>query len=893
MKRKLLRVIFIFSLVCLFLLGLIYVQAEVLSGVRSYVRGEGMYAKGQKEAVVHLIRFSESKNPEDFKKFQEDLLIPKGDGIARRAMQANPPDRKIAFEGFLQGSNTAEEIPRLINLFLYFNQLPFMKKAIQIWTRGDQLIEELEIEAFKLKDAVKDNDQDKVKTHLERVYDLNEKLDLLEIDFSLTISDGASLVTKGLSFTSFSLSGLIFIFLFFYMRKIIRKVEENETGLKTEKKRLETILQTASDGIHLFNKDGVLIDANQKFLDMMGYDRSAINRESLTSWLNTRDKERVCNVLKDLTENERISGGTTLRLMKKRKDGSFFPAEVNFVGFVFNGEKLVYASSRDVSHRIQLENEIRRREAEQRTLIKALPDLIWVKDIDGVYTRCNKRFEEFFGASESEIVGKTDYDFVPKELGDFFRENDLKAIEKGTSSFNEEEITFASDGHTEYLQTIKTPLYDDEGKVTGVLGIGRDLSEYIRTQKELKDHKEGLERLVSERTKELESMVIKAESGNRAKSEFLANMSHEIRTPMTSIIGMIGLALKTDLNEKQESYIKKSFDSANNLLGLINDILDFSKIEAGKLDFESISFDLKEVIENVETLMRPKAEEKSQNLSFEFSNDIPAGLVGDPLRVGQVLLNLTANAVKFTPDKGEIKVFIKLVRETEDYNTISFDIVDNGIGISDEFSKSLYDAFNQADNSFSRKYGGTGLGLAISKSLVKKMGGDLNFKNNKSGGATFSFTIQFGKVCVFNAVTEVEEKEDLIQKAVTELRGAHVLLVEDIPDNQEIIGEFLEMEGVSVVIASNGQEALDKLKEENFDAILMDCQMPVMDGYDATKIIRVQKGKDELPIIAITGNVMKEDVEKIKKSGMNDFIAKPIDIDSFYITLAKYIKKSA
>lgn len=550
---------------------------------------------------------------------------------------------------------------------------------------------------------------------------------------------------------------------------------------------------------------------------------------------------------------------------------------------------------RKILHKVECtESELIRREAEQRSLFRALPDLIWVKDTQGYYLRCNRRFEDFFGAKEEEILGKTDYDFVDKEIADSFRENDLLAIESGGSRANEEEVTYANDGHKEFLETIKTPLYNGEGEVTGVLGIGRDLSQHIMTKNELKKHQEDLEKIVWERTKELESMVIRANSGSRAKSEFLANMSHEIRTPMTSIIGMTTLALKTDDDEKKNSYIEKSNESATNLLGLINDILDFSKIEAGKLEVENIFFNLSHTLYNIANLLKSKMEEKHQKFNVQINSDLSSNYVGDPLRLGQVLLNLLSNAVKFTPNNGEIDVLVSVVESDIEKSKLLFSVVDNGIGISKEFEEKIFDAFDQADNSFSRKYGGTGLGLAISKRLVNLMGGEISFENNSKGGATFSFTVSLKKVCALEdrSLDNVEDgKERKMEDALNSIDGLEILLVDDTPENQEVISEFLEMEGAHVTVASNGLEAIEILKSKSFDGVLMDCQMPIMDGYEATQKIRQELHLLRLPIVAITGNVMKEDIEKTKSSGMNDIIAKPIQMDDFYLKIARWMHR--
>ena len=651
------------------------------------------------------------------------------------------------------------------------------------------------------------------------------------------------------------------------------------------------------------------------------------------------------------------------------------------------------------------------KEAHLSTLVRTIPDLIWLKDGDGVYLACNPTFERFFGATEAEIMGKTDYDFVSKELADFFRDHDRRAMQSPKGSTNEEALTFAVGGHHGFFETVKTPTFDRDGKLVGVLGVAREITERKQMEETLHRAKEA------------------AEGAAKAKSAFLANMSHEIRTPMNAIIGLTELALRTALTPRQQDYLDKVHAAANSLLGLLNDILDFTKIEAGKLPMEAIPFALEQVFDGVAAIMAIQVEDKGLELLFSEGPDVPRFLIGDPLRLRQVLTNLATNAMKFT-ERGDIIIRMECVSQTSGVATIRFSVQDSGIGISEEQMGRLFQAFSQADDSTTRKFGGTGLGLAISRQLVELMGGRIWAESEPAKGSTFSFEIPFAiadrhdiperpsasdmagtrvlvvddnpnareilrshlelfklrvetetsaesaferlkaakedpfrlvlmdyrmpgldgisaarqirhdlnlplvpKLILVTAATRLASDElqtnDDIDEVVSKpinasllfdtiartfgtrdqnsanfraarssaeipdlsaIQGARILVVEDNAINRQVATELLEQAAFVVETATNGQEAIEKLHRAEYDCVLMDVQMPVMDGYTATTLLRQEARFAELPILAMTANVLAEDRAKVTAVGMNGHISKPIDTRELYAALLGAIR---
>ena len=380
-----------------------------------------------------------------------------------------------------------------------------------------------------------------------------------------------------------------------------------------------------------------------------------------------------------------------------------------------------------------------------------------------------------------------------------------------------------------------------------------------------------------------------AEAAARSKSTFLANMSHEIRTPMNGVLGMLELLQKTNsLDEKQRRITKTARNSAKSLLVIINDILDFSKIEAGHLVLENIAFNLRNTVEETTELMERFTSSKKIQLKCFIQDDVPVEISGDPVRLRQVLTNLLSNAIKFT-HQGEVDVSITLEEESDKHLVLRFEIKDTGIGISAKSQSGLFDAFSQEDGSITRKFGGTGLGLTITKNLTHLMGGEVGIDSVKGEGSTFWFTSRFEKVLEQGQLQTADDDSEAPDELFT---GAHVLIVDDVQVNKFVLTEMLELMGVTVETANDGQQAVEDVAKKDYDMVLMDCQMPVMDGFAATEIIRAKEKTENsghLPIVAITARAMAVDREECLASGMDDYLSKPFEYTDLKKILLRWL----
>ena len=773
-----------------------------------------------------------------------------------------------------------------------------------------------------------------------------------------------------------------------------------QTQLTEQQAYNRSLIEASADALFAIAPDGIITDVNEEATRFTGYSRKHLINSRFDDYFTEPDRART-GVQQTLREN-RVLG---YELIFTTRYGRC--VAVSFNAGVFTdatGKALgILASARNITAQKELEAQLRSQQFYTRSLIESNIDALMTTDPIGLITDVNQQMCELTGCSSKELLGTPfkNYFTDPQRA-----EEGIKLVLSENKVTNYELTARSKEGVETVVSYNAATFYDRDNKLQGVFAAARDVTDRKRFEQSL-------------------------QAANRMKSEFLATMSHEIRTPMNAIIGMSYLALQTGLNAHQRNYIEKVHRSGNNLLGIINDILDFSKIEAGKIEMETIEFRLEDVMEQLVSLLDFKIEEKGLGLLFNTAADVPMALLGDPLRLGQVLINLGNNAIKFT-EKGEIVVGVEKIAQTTESVELHFWVQDTGIGMTPEQCSKMFQSFSQADASTTRKYGGTGLGLVISKNLVERMNGRIWVQSTPGEGSTFHFSACFGlqndlttqrilntdelpcvRVLVVDdnalaqevlctmvrsfglkvdmasdgphalhlvaasharqepyglllmdwrmsgmdgvqtmcqlkgqnleeipavimvtaydrdelqsvmreqgltlnvltkpvsAPTLLKTMSQVLNKggpmqtlskqnaesyrgAITQLPGARVLLVEDNEMNQELALDLLEQQGIVVVIAKNGQEALDILAlDSRFDGVLMDCQMPVMDGYTATREIRKNPAFKNLPIIAMTANAMAGDRQKVLDAGMWDHIAKPIHVGEMFTTMARWIK---
>ena len=516
-----------------------------------------------------------------------------------------------------------------------------------------------------------------------------------------------------------------------------------------------------------------------------------------------------------------------------------------------------------------------------RSLIEASLDPLFTINPGGKITDMNHASVDITGVSRENLVGTDFFEYFtePEKAREVYRE----VFAKG---FVADYPLTIRDGKLTDVLFNGSVYKDDQGNVLGIVVVARDISEQKRIEKEMSEATvfAELATLIAEEAKlKAEEATRIAENAVKAKQQFLSNMSHEIRTPMNAIIGFTKVVLKTELTAKQREYLTAIKMSGDALIVLINDILDLAKVDAGKMIFEQTPFKLALSIAAMLHLFDTKIQEKNLVLVREYDTRIPEVLVGDPVRLHQIILNLVSNAVKFT-NKGSITVSVKLLKDEDETVTIEFTITDTGIGIAENKIGNIFENFQQASSDTSRLYGGTGLGLAIAKQLVEAQEGTIGVKSQIDKGSSFSFVLSFLKTKV-----DAESETDAIDLD-SEIRNVKVLVAEDIPLNQLLMKTLLDDFGFECSMASNGKIAVEKLQAGNFDVILMDLQMPEMNGFEATEYIR-NVMKSNIPIIALTADVTTVDLAKCRAVGMNDYIAKPVEERVLYSKIVGLVKK--
>ena len=672
------------------------------------------------------------------------------------------------------------------------------------------------------------------------------------------------------------------------IRDITERKRADEARRESET-RYKRIVETANEGIMIMDDQFRYAFVNQKLADMLGYQPEEMLGRPVTTTIFEEDLPDH----RAKMEMRACGAGAQYERRHRRKDGSCCWTIVSATPL--NDETGQFAGSfamlADITDRKNAVDALRESEQEKAAILGGLRHvaveyldpcmrIIWV----------NEAVQMSLGLSMDELRGKYCFEILQGLKKPCPGCTALKAGETGHSQEGE---LVTPDGKTWISRG--SPIKDSDGSVLGVVNVAMNITERKRAEEALQQTNLDLKNTI-ERSNELATQARKA---NAAKSEFLANMSHEIRTPLNGVIGMTGLLQDTDLNAEQHEYAQIAHKSGEMLLSLINDILDFSKIEACKLEMETLNFDLRSTLKDTADILALCAQEKELKLVCLIEPKVPSLLCGDPGRLRQILVNLGGNAVKFT-EKGEIVIRVRLESEDKRNVTLRFAVSDTGIGIPANRQDILFSPFTQVDGSTTRKYGGTGLGLSISKQLAELMGGKIGVESVKGKGSTFWFTAVFEKQLarpgsVDEVPIEIEEGGDMDRSAAISesfKRKIRILVAEDNPVNQKVAQAMLRKMGLRADVVSNGQEAVNVLQIIPYDLVLMDCQMPEMDGFEATRCIRQEGAKalnPRIPIIAMTAATMQGDREKCIQAGMNDFIAKPVQQRELAEMLARWL----
>lgn len=646
-----------------------------------------------------------------------------------------------------------------------------------------------------------------------------------------------------------SIAGISGLILAIAIATSVYRRAKAESSIQSSESKLRAMMDTALDAVISMDQAGSITEWNKQAEIIFGWSHDEVLGKPLIEIIKLQD-QRYANdggLQGLLTEGSKHIINRRIEVQALHRNGTLFPVEVTITSNKVQGSYYFTAFLRDITLRKRSERD----QALLASIVKSSDDAIISKTLDGTITSWNASAERLFGYKAEEAIGQHISLVIPEErLGE---EDEIKAnISMGKSLDHYETVRQRKDGQFIDISITVSPILDASGKIIGASKIARDITDRKKSELALQElaHK---------------------------KDEFLSNMSHELRTPLNVVIGLADiLAASSPLTDRQKEFISTLKISADSLLALINDLLDFARLEQNAIEFENIEFDMKELIDKLYSLMNIRAKQKNLELRLHYHSDLKKTYIGDPLRLHQILVNIVNNAVKFTK-QGWVAIDIEdKGGAASDRSTLVIKVSDTGIGISADKQTTIFEKFSQADASITRKYGGSGLGLAISLALIEKMGGSIMVESKVGEGSAFTLTIPMKS----KRSAAIPHSSAPIHLSAIDTKG-RVLLVEDYAPNTLVAKTLLNQIGYDCEVAHNGVEALTKFRQEKYDAVLMDIQMPEMDGIEAAYRIREiekEQGSVPTPIIAVTARVLKDSREKCMAAGMDDFISKPFNI---------------
>lgn len=940
-SKKLYAVVGLMAILIASELFTLFFAMTTLSSVRAFVAGEGLWSKSQKDAIHSLYQYALHGEERFYTSFKKYLAVPVGDHLARMELSKRPYDYGKVRDGFLQADNHPDDVDGMIKLLVRFHWISYIDEAIKSWSKADLLLDEIVIVAQELHRTVlsQGRKSPKVGRLLKRVSDINTELTREETRFSSTLGAGSrwleNLLMTILVLTVMTIEGTGLFLTFRFGRnlsdslrkltqvagavgegkfsefapvtskdelgqlaealnKMINDLKANATErihteeiLRKSEERFRVFVEAVGDyAIYMLDANGFVTAWNSGAEKIKKYSAKEILGKHFSFFYTPED---ITNRVPERElEIAKVNGRFEQDCIRVRKDGSRFWANVILTALYNHSGKLAGFSkvTRDITERKETEaklqhlnedlerrveertRELRRRELELSLITNAAPVLLAHLDRNEHFRFANEAFCRWLGINKSDVPGKSYRELVGEDRY-LVNKPYVQLVLKG------ELVSFERMSQTGDLVGIYNvtfvPELDDSKAVVGFILVATDITKHKEIEAELKLAKEI------------------ADAANATKSTFLANMSHEIRTPLGAILGFSELLANDEMVTAQRLEASKVIKRNGQLLSnIINDILDLSKVEADKLDIEKMNVPFQEVVTDVEALLNLRATEKGVKLTVKSEGIIPNVIYTDSLRLRQILLNIIGNAIKFT-EKGSVEVTIRLVPAENGSTRLAFAIKDSGNGIRPDQVDKIFAPFSQADPSTTRKFGGTGLGLILSKKLANALGGDVVLKESSSDGSTFLVTIDPGtpETVHFQNFEKRPSETVTVKAKGPRIDQLKILLVDDSLDNQTIVDFYLKSAGAFVETASNGKEGLEKAVSGDFGVVLMDLQMPVMDGYEALKELR-RLGYTK-PVIALTAHAMKEDRKRCLESGFDDHLSKPIDRTALLKAVSQYL----